>query len=177
MRRLAVPVAMLAVVFGFMLVANFLPQTTSLSEQPAGAPPRDATTAEFSDGQSLPVPTMTSGTHHNRSSLQGGSRMTAQSAVPAETAKSYTPSSPLTFDIAGIPPELMRLTDPVAFRKCLDAVALVLPGLVTLVDYAYFENQPALVMSITSTNGIWTFVAGPGCGIKGPDEIFRTPHQ
>jgi len=176
MRRLAVPVAMLAVIFGFMIVANFFSQNTDLSEKPAGAPPRDNSTAELSDGQSLPVPTMTSGTHHNRSSL--GMPMTAASPPTATTAKSQATETPNGFDVTGgIPPELMRLTESAALTKCLEAVALVLPGTVDLIDYAYFENQPALVMSITSTDGKWTFVAGPGCGIKGADEKFRAPLQ
>ncbi len=175
-RRLAVPVAMLAVVFGFMVVANFFSQNTNLSEKPAGAPARDTSTAELSDGLALPVPTRSSGTHHNRSSL--GLPMTAASPPSAATAKSTdTPPSNGYGVTGGIPPELVRLTDSEALRKCLEAVALVLPGTVDLIDYAYFENQPALVMSITSVDGKWTFVAGPGCGIKGPDEKFRAPLQ
>ncbi|GIH08971.1 hypothetical protein Rhe02_70380 [Rhizocola hellebori] len=177
LRKWAVPVAMLSVVFGFLAFANLFPPTATRNESPLSA--RDeAGAAEMTDAKALPVPTVTSGKHHNRSSLGGSTRMTSESVPPATTSKtdSASPSPGMGIN-GGIPPELMRLTDPVALQRCLDAIATVLPGIATLIDYAYFETQPALVISITSIGGKWTFVAGPGCGIKGPDEIFRTPHQ
>jgi hypothetical protein len=105
-------------------------------------------------------------------------RMSANTVAPDDSGKPFSSTSATSgFAEAGVPPGLERLTDPVALRMCLDAVAVVLPGTTTLIDYAYFENRPALVISITSTNGIWTLVAGPSCGINGPDEKFRTPLQ
>jgi hypothetical protein len=169
---------MLAVVFGFAASANLLPSISSTESNPASAPRENGATADLTDAQALPVPTMTSGKHHNRNSL-GGARMTASSVPPPETLKATDSPPPAGgYGVTGvIPPDLLRLTDPVALRKCLDAVAAVLPGMATLIDYAYFENRPALVISITSISGKWTFVAGPACGIKGPDEIFRAPLQ
>ena len=78
-------------------------------------------------------------------------------------------------DAAGVPAPLQRLADPVALQQCVNAVTAVLPGRVDFVEYAYFEGSPALVITITSTNGQWRFVAGGNCGLLGPDEKFQTP--
>jgi hypothetical protein len=174
LRKWAVPVAMLCVVFGFATAANLFPSVIEKAETPASAPREDA--AGLSDSQAPSVPVITSGKQHDRESLGGGLRVTSESVPPAQSTKKTVEPSPPGIGILGmIPPELMRLTDPVALRKCLDAVAAVLPGSPTLVDYAYFENKPALVISITSIGGKWTFVAGPACGINGADEKFRAP--
>jgi hypothetical protein len=176
-RKWAVPVAMLTVAFGFAASANLFPSISGKFSDPASAPRENSATADLTDAQALPVPTMTSGKHHNRHSL-GGARMTAESVPPPETMKATESPQASGYGITGvIPPDLLRLTDPVALRNCLDAVAAVLPGVPTLIDYAYFESRPALVISITSIGGKWTFVAGPACGIKGADEYFRAPLQ
>lgn len=178
-RRMAVPAGLLAAFFGFLGVLNFFSLEGSKFETPAGAPQQDAGATNSLAFTSAPaVATITSGRHHNRTSVSA-SRMSSLPVAPPETLKhESTPTHGSGVGVTGIiPPELERLTEPTALRQCLEAIANVLPGTPTLIDFAYFEGHPALVISITAGMAKWTFVAGPGCGIKGPDEIFRTPLQ
>ncbi len=173
-RKWAVPAGLLATFFGFLTVISFFPPVTPMNERAASGP-REQATDSLMDVSAPPVATTTSGRHHNRANL--GSRMSSLPVAPPETMKGDTLPSYGVGITGFIPPELERLTDPVALRQCLDAIAKVLPGTATLVDFARFEGNPALVISITAGAARWTFVAGPDCGIKGPDEIFRTPLQ
>jgi hypothetical protein len=64
------------------------------------------------------------------------------------------------------PTPLARLTDPAALRACLVAVRAAHPGVPVLVDYANFEGQPALIVSLRGK--VQTTVAvGPDCGLGG----------
>jgi hypothetical protein len=126
-------------------------------------------------GPPAPVPTVATWRRYDRNSLTGALAAGAQDA-PApygslatdsdgrSSAEKSDPNSPLA-----------RLTDRFALQQCLNSVTAVLPGRVNLVEYAYFEGSPALVISITSTNGRWWFVAGENCGQPGADERFRVP--
>lgn len=108
-----------------------------------------------------PVPTIRLGQSYDRESL---SKRRAQNFSSSDNPA------------AGPEANLMyRLQEPAALRACLDAVALVLPGRPTLVEYATFEGRPAAVISITTLGGGWSFVAGPNCGVAGPDELYRAP--
>lgn len=89
----------------------------------------------------------------------------------ADTSKSVKPES--------VPAELRRLQDPVARAACLNAVVGEYGGQVTLVDYARFQGQPALVVLVDGTRlgaGKRLVIAvGPDCGIGGAiaDELYR----
>lgn len=162
--RWAVPVAVAAAAIGFAAIKLPVATMTQGTGAPAMKAPEAAVDSAGS-GSAQPVPTITSGKQHNRTNLR--SETTRDLATPSKEQPVYgLQTSPLT-----------RLENPQALRACLDAVALVLPGKPTLVDYSYFEGKPALVISITAPDGKWTFVAGPDCGLAGPDEIYRTPLQ
>jgi hypothetical protein len=165
--RWAVPIAAVAGAFAFFALKLPVGMPTQ-----SGVPARgtNGIAADSATGAEIPVPTITSGQQHDRTNLRDSGRTNGGEAAP-KAAASDGRYYGLTV------PGLQRLTDPHALRLCLDAVAVVLPGKATLVDYAYFEGRPALVISITATSGKWTFVAGPDCGIAGPDEIYRTPLQ
>lgn len=170
-RRWAAPVAIMAAAFTFFAIGN-LPSLSSKNDGPASAPEAALDQdKKVTAAGGEPIPTITSGRQHNRSSL-GGARTTSDTAAPANTRGGSSPGQLMNAE--GIL-ELQRLMNPAALQACLDAVALVLPGKATLVDYAYFEGKPALVISITTPSGDWMFVAGANCGINGPDEIFKTP--
>jgi hypothetical protein len=72
---------------------------------------------------------------------------------------------------------LVRLTDPVALSECLSAVTAAHPGTVTLVEFARYEHQPAVIVVVTDGSAARTVVVGPNCGLpgSGPDEVYVTP--
>ncbi|MFC5005342.1 hypothetical protein ACFPIJ_46870 [Dactylosporangium cerinum] len=97
--------------------------------------------------------------------------MAGEGSGNADTSKSAKPED--------VPVELRRLRDPVARAACLNAVVGEYGGQVTLVDYARFEGQPALVVIVDGTRlgaGKRLVIAvGPDCGIGGAiaDELYR----
>jgi hypothetical protein len=174
--RWAVPIAVAAAAIGF--VAIKIPVGGNLAQDTSAPAAKRAPEigADSAGAGEVPVPTITSGAQHNRSNLRESSgRMNSDNAAtPAPKAASpqsvYGAAPP-------VPSGLERLSDRHALHACLDAVAMVLPGQPTLVDYSYFEGRPALVISITTPSGKWSLVAGPDCGVIGADEIYRTPLQ
>jgi hypothetical protein len=81
---------------------------------------------------------------------------------------------------ASVPGELDRLADPPALSTCLAAVVAAHGGTVSLVDYARFESQPALITVLAGTprSGQLVVVVGPECGLHKDwtDERYVT-HQ
>lgn len=116
-----------------------------------------------------PVPTAMTWRTYDRDSLRIVPPPTI-GTLSAESAQSRSTTGKMDSTLP-----LQRLTDPFALQQCLNAVNAVLPGRVELVEYAYFEGIPALVISVTSRDGLWRFVAGANCGQRGPDERFRAP--
>lgn len=172
-KRWAAPVAIAAAALGVFaigkvptIIAPTMSDADSGNSQMAANAPAAVPLA--------PVPTVVSWQRYDRSSL-GKARNFAgaapYSSVPADTAqRSATEKAEGT-----APAAMQRLLDRFALQQCLSSVNAVLPGRVDLVEYAYFEGSPALVISITSIDGRWWFVAGPNCGQLGPDEQYRTP--
>ena len=70
---------------------------------------------------------------------------------------------------------LTEVATPNGLGRCLAALGSHYPGVVTLVDFARFEGEPAVVVVVQ--NGATTTVValGPGCGIHGLDEIASVP--
>ncbi|GAA1636083.1 hypothetical protein [Catellatospora bangladeshensis] len=133
-----------------------------------------------------PVPAYASGSDYLRESMREGMRAaaSAKSSPDAELFSTPTDSaSPgdvaaLSYDLHRAPAGLARLTaSPDALARCLDAVRTAVPGTVTSVDFARFEGRPAVVMMVDTASGRLWFVAGPGCGVNGPDELFRAPRD
>ena len=165
--RWAVPLAVAAAAIGFLWLK--VPLTNPATGMHDGAAAQKAVAPEMAtDAAGQPVPVITSGRHYDRSTVATGS---------ADVPRAAASSPPKADSLAGKEPVagLERLSNPAALNACLHEVALVLPGTPTLVDMAIFENMPAVVISITATSGKWTFVAGPQCGLAGPDEIYRAP--
>jgi hypothetical protein len=76
--------------------------------------------------------------------------------------------------VALAPAGLDRLATPQGLNSCLEAVAQRLPGSVTLVDYARFNDVPALIILIDSQAGNWVLVAGADCGAADANELYRS---
>ncbi|GAA2587397.1 hypothetical protein GCM10010399_16720 [Dactylosporangium fulvum] len=78
-----------------------------------------------------------------------------------------------------VPDSLRRLGDPAARTDCLKAITGEYGGQVSLVDYARFEGQPALVVIVDGTRlgagKRLVVVVGPNCGLGGAigEERFR----
>ena len=160
--RWAVPIAVAAAALGFYALKIPVETYSQTTGAPALRAP-EAAADSAGKANALPVPTISSGRQLDRNNL--GEDAIRSGSTPPKSA------------IYGNEPGLERLFNPLALQACLDAVAVVLPGKPTLVEYASFEGRPALVISITATEGKWTFVAGPNCGLTGPDEIYRAKLQ
>lgn len=174
-RRWVMPAAVAA---GVLALAGIVLPLGSLGRSAQEAPTMADAPAAAPQAASR-VPANASGTDYARDSLQQGVR-TATTAKEDPSAELFsTPQSDaarLGYDNA--PAGLARLTgSPDALARCLDAVRTSVPGTVTSVDFARFEGRPAVVMMVdTASGGLW-FVAGPGCGENGPDELFRAPRD
>lgn len=177
-KKWSAPVAIMAVVlglFGLGKLPSFVSQT--MNEAADGGKNSNLTAEAPGAAPQGPVPTTASGRMYERSSVAKSLAITPGSSRTADGGFERQDSSTTAQAPPGalvVPPPLQRLIDPIALQECLNAVARVVPGRVELVDYAYFEGSPALVITITSANGPWLFVAGGNCGQLGPDEKFQT---
>jgi hypothetical protein len=167
-RKWAVPVAAVIAAFGGFLVVRGFPSTTSPTAGlgAADSAARESVTAAGAPG---PVPTISSGTNYSRQSLPLLAPSAAAPAAQPDTHNKSEEVLPGSTFFSRSSPSTSTL------QACLEAVASVLPGTPTLVDYAKFEDKPALVISITSGTQRWMFVAGPDCGPAGAAEIYRAP--
>lgn len=172
-KRWAAPVAVAAAALGLFAIGK-LPTLVAPAMNSADSGRTSTEVAADAPGAmaQVPVQTATTWQRYDRNNLaqqqwlaQGAAPFSSRSGVDTATGKASE---------EGVE-QLQRLLDQSALRQCLNAVNAVLPGTVDLVEYAYFEGNPALVISITSANGKWLFVAGPNCGQLGPDERYRTP--
>ncbi|MBO0871255.1 MAG: hypothetical protein J2P15_22100, partial [Micromonosporaceae bacterium] len=64
------------------------------------------------------------------------------------------------------PAELARLTEPAARGACLAAITARYGGTPTLLDYAYYHHEPALVVVLAGGKSRFV-VVGPRCGLPG----------
>jgi hypothetical protein len=76
---------------------------------------------------------------------------------------------------AAVPPPLSALTAPARQADCLAAVRATHPGTVTVLDYARFRNEPALIIVIRLGPGGVVVAVGEKCGINGADEKAAVP--
>lgn len=65
-----------------------------------------------------------------------------------------------------VPAELARLTDPAQLRACLDAIVAVDRGQPTSVDYARYQGQPALIVTL-AVGPVTAVAVRPSCGLPG----------
>jgi len=173
-KRWAAPVAIAAAALGLFAIGK-LPSIVAPTMNEATAGRSNAQLSADAPGAMPPaqVPTTVTGRMYDRGNLQqhrlaNGALAPYGSATADMTAETQKASG-------GDATPWQRLLDPAALQQCLSTVAAVLPGGVDAVEYAYFEGSPALVISITSKDARWQFVAGMNCGQLGPDERYRTP--
>jgi hypothetical protein len=78
--------------------------------------------------------------------------------------------------VAGaVPFALDALTMPDRLAACLTAVRAAHPGTVTVLDYARFQSQPALIIVIRQGSGGLVVAVGENCGLTGTDEKAAVP--
>jgi hypothetical protein len=78
--------------------------------------------------------------------------------------------------VAGaVPFALDALTMPDRLAACLAAVRAAHPGTVTVLDYARFRSQPALIIVIRQGSGGLVVAVGENCGLTGADEKAAVP--
>ncbi|WDZ86016.1 hypothetical protein [Micromonospora cathayae] len=118
-----------------------------------------------------------------------GTRYTPESLASAVSApgvlrESAAPQAPTGADDGPRRPapavDLSRLADPAALDTCLGAVSAAhgaTPITVDRLEYASFQNEPALVVGLVDAAGErWIVVTGPECGVpgSGADTRYRT---
>jgi hypothetical protein len=90
-------------------------------------------------------------------------------AVPMASTQSSRAASPAAPDLSSGP--LGEFSDEGTLARCLDLVLIAYPGTVTLVDYARFEGDPAIVIVVRNNAGSTVVAVGPECGEAGTDEL------
>ncbi|GAA2367948.1 hypothetical protein [Dactylosporangium salmoneum] len=145
----------------------------------AAAPDSRGNSAAGGSGASGPV--ISSGRDYGRGTLGDLTRGGTGTAANVQGAEGAGPGATSgRTSVTGVPGPLSRLAGPAARGACLAAITREYGGQVTLVDYAAFEGQPALVVVLDGTRvgagKRLVVVVGPDCGIGGAiaDERYRT---
>jgi hypothetical protein len=118
-----------------------------------------------------------SGTNYTPTALQYLATAPAANAAPGppDSAGGQKPGELPQEVREAVPSPLARLAEPTGLEQCLRAVWAVHPGTVALLDYARFENDPALVIVIRQVAGRVVVAVGDECGINGSDEKAAIP--
>lgn len=168
-RRLAVAataaVAAGVAVFGGVVVLSNGPSHVATSSNGANVYAPDARSAA---GLGAAGPAVrNSGTDYTRQNLSGVLNQNNES-VPSRPG----PIGPAlgTAETGG----LDRLAAPDALRQCLAAIVDQHGGVPTVVDYARFEGQPALVVVLEGGGSRRVVAVGAACGAGGADELYST---
>ena len=90
------------------------------------------------------------------------------------TATTRGEAAPDAKAAATVPPDLERLKAPDALSQCLTTIRSRYAGRVDLVEFARFEGSPALIVVLTDGAVQRVVVAGPDCGLRGPDLKHQT---
>ncbi|WP_117213545.1 hypothetical protein [Allorhizocola rhizosphaerae] len=167
-KRWAAPIAVAAAVLAFFGVGR-LPEVASTMSGGSAQDNRGTAESAPQADQPMPasaagIPMVRTGAQYTRGSLGLRNSSTEKAGELSYRSESMPATSPW-----------QRLEQPPALLDCLHVISLALPGRATLVEYAYFDHKPALVISITTTDREWRFVAGMSCGLTGPDELYRAP--
>jgi hypothetical protein len=173
----AAAVAVLVLVAG-VLVPQLSHTATSKSTAGSAANRQGSSSIFKSEGQAPRL--VSSGNDYTRQTV--GTILDSLSAAPAVAGDGYSqgslPMGPRVVSGSGAgAAELSRLADRSALATCLGAVLGRHGGVVTLVDYARFDGQPALVVLLQNVQeapgGQFVVVVGPACGQSGgTDERF-----
>jgi hypothetical protein len=118
------------------------------------------------------LPTVSSGRDYTAATIASAAGGDAAGGRNPNLAESAGPPSETDSDATD---PLARLRDPVARATCLNLVLAVHAGTPTLVDYARFDGQPALVVVLSGGSGpIEVVVVGADCGVAGTDQLYAT---
>jgi negative regulator of sigma E activity len=156
-RRLAVGTAAAAAVVvagigGVTVLTKVLSQNRSSTSAGQGTT-GSAARPNGPDLYGAPLPTReNTGADYTPQTLR--SLLTASARAPMKAGRSGE----------GEPAELNRLTDPGALNACLNAIVARHGGRPTVVDYARYQGQPALIVALSGTRIV---VSGPDCGLPG----------
>ena len=108
-------------------------------------------------------------TPQNLSTALGANQAKDAATGPQPAAPNVAQNAP------GAAPDLGRLDDPQALRGCLAAIVARRGGTPSVVDFARFQGRPAVVVVLATGATHRIVVAGPACGLAGPDELYTTP--
>lgn len=70
---------------------------------------------------------------------------------------------------------LSEVATPAGLTRCLAALQSHHPGVVTIVDFARFEGEPAVVVVVRNNAATTVVALGAGCGTDGLDELASVP--
>jgi hypothetical protein len=101
-----------------------------------------------------------SGTNYTSASLATAPIQSFSASKHAAAPQADTASGQLMDGLA-------RLTDRTSLQACIAAIAQVHAAgqiLVETVDYARYDDRPALVVRLTSDGATWAYATGPDCG-------------
>jgi hypothetical protein len=140
---------------------------------PAGQAPPEPTDA-LTDGSVL---VRSSGANYTAQALQRltveGPRVALSNSAGGKVApdafREYMVPAPVA---QSAPSPLSRLTGKTALAACLKAISAKYPGVPTLIDYARYEDRPALIVSVLGSQSTTVVAVGGGCGLVGPDDII-----
>lgn len=167
----AAAAAVVAVFGGIVVLSN------------SGGPVRNST-ANSGGGAAAAAPSMAEGlaAASPGTVLHSGTDYTPQSltgALSPDRAKDAAgqapvPAAPGVQNAPGRDGALARLDDPRALQGCLAAIVARHGGTPSVVDYARFQGQPALIVILATGDRHRIVVAGPTCGMNGPAELYTT---
>jgi hypothetical protein len=128
---------------------------TAVDSQPQAAAPPAAS--------GLP-PVLHSGTDYTPGNLRSADARRAAAPGAAKAAGTANESDSRT----------NRLDDPAALSACLSAIVARYGGRPTLVDYARYQGQPAVVVVLATGSTRRVVAAGTSCGLPGagPAELY-----
>jgi len=158
-------------------------------QQFSGADSADTTAAgsaaevpRANSGQELGAPNaapqiLASGTDYRRDTLSSAGMTTMLGEEPprdsSTDARKALPDVGASAEVAagaGGDPALARLRAQEALRACIEAIAAQHGvGSITpqTIDYARFDNRPALIVQFVADGESWVWAVGPACGTRG----------
>jgi hypothetical protein len=166
-------------------VVSVLPQLDESSDKSTAGISADnrATSPQVPGSGETPAPllafgqTRASGSDYDANSLStlgaqttgAGPKATQPDAAGSGPGVRSAPESSPT--ALNVPPALQRLAQPEGRTACVDAILAEYGGTVSLLDYARYKGEPALVVVLDGALKVpdrkWVVVVGPNCGTGG----------
>ena len=159
--------AAVAAVFGGILALQPQPTNNASSGGSRAVAPAPALASPYVNAGSATV--LHSGTDYTAQNLPGtgGGKAAPSAANQDGPPRADTPNAAPDGDLS-------RLNDQRALGQCLAAIVSAYGGTPSVVDYARFNGQPALVVTLVGADGRRIVVVRPECGIAGAAAIYTT---